>query len=122
MRFCWTTLHVKNLDTSIAFYNEFVGLEVNRRFKPNDHMELAFLGTDSTELELIADGRTTNSAPDDISIGFILEGKLEEKLDSLAAKGFTDQSPIFAPGPFMRYAYVKDPDGFKVQFVEDNRG
>lgn len=121
MRFSWTTLHVKNLDTSIAFYKEFVGLEVNRRFKPNESMELAFLGADTTELELIADGRTTNSSPDDISIGFILDCKLEEQLEKLAAKGFTEQSPIFAPGPYMRYAYVKDPDGFKVQFVEDNR-
>lgn len=121
MKFCWTTLHVKNLDESIEFYQEMVGLLVNRRFKPNDHMELAFLGADSTELELICDNRTVNSNAEDISIGFIIEGKLEDQLEKLAQKGFLDQSQIFAPSPVMRYAYVKDPNGFKVQFVEDTR-
>lgn len=121
MKFCWTTLHVKNIDTSINFYKEIVGMEVNRRFKPSEHMELAFLGTAPTELELICNQETPASQSEGISIGFMIDGKLEDIIAKLTEKGFTEQSEVYSPNPFMRFFYVKDPDGFSVQFVEDNR-
>lgn len=121
MKFCWTTLTVKDLDASINFYKEFVGLDVNRRFKPNETMELAFLGSEPTELELIWDSLAPASVSEGISMGFMVEGKLEDVMEKLKAKGFTNQSEIHSPNPVMRFFFVKDPDGFSVQFVEDNR-
>jgi len=121
MKFCWTTLHVKNLDASIKFYTELVGLSLNRRFKPNDHMELAFLGSEPTELELIEDTQAPKQPVDGISIGFLVDGKLEPLMTTLKEHGFTQLSEIFTPNPVMRFFYVKDPDGFSVQFVEDSR-
>jgi len=48
---------VKDLDTSIRFYTEIVGLEVKSRFThTNGVLQLAFLGaagSDQTEIELI---------------------------------------------------------------------
>jgi len=48
---------VKDLEASIRFYTEVVGLEVKSRFThPNGVLELAFLGfggSDETEIELI---------------------------------------------------------------------
>lgn len=121
MKFVWTTLHVKNLEKSLAFYQGIVGLSLNRRFKPNDHMELAFLGEGSTELELIEDSEAPSQAVEGISIGFIQKDSLESLRETLREKGFTDQSEIIAPNPMMRFFYVKDPDGFRVQFIEDLR-
>jgi len=118
MEFCWTTLVVKDLDKSLCFYTELVGLTLNRRFKPNEHMELAFLGNSPTELELIQDSTAEQSVAKGISIGFFIDDKLEKIMEKLKAEGFTEQSEIYSPNPAMRFAYVKDPDGFTVQFVE----
>lgn len=121
MKFSWTTLHVKDLEISLNFYQTFVGLKVNRRMKLNDQLELAFLGEGETELELIQDAGAPIGNVDGISIGFLVEGKLEPLMQELAAEGFIQQSEIISPNPVMRFFYVKDPDGFSVQFVEDNR-
>lgn len=121
MKFCWTTLHVKDLEVSLKFYTEIVGLKVNRRFKPNEMMELAFLGEAPTELELIHGPEAPGVQTSDISIGFMIEGTLEEVMETLKANGYTEISEIHAPNPVMRFFYVKDPDGFSVQFIEDMR-
>ncbi|MCK8058931.1 MULTISPECIES: VOC family protein [unclassified Fusibacter] len=121
MRFCWTTLHVKDLDVSLDFYQRIVGLELNRRFKPNEHVELAFLGGGTTELELICDSGEPESPVKGISVGFMVDSTLEDVMATLTENGFNDQSEVYVPNPMMRFFYVKDPDGFKVQFVEDRR-
>ena len=43
MKFCWSTLHVRNMSESLAFYQDIVGLEVTRQFKPGPGMEISFL-------------------------------------------------------------------------------
>ncbi|MDF2677211.1 MAG: Glyoxalase/bleomycin resistance protein/dioxygenase, partial [Bacillota bacterium] len=53
MKFCWATLHVKNLEESIKFYEEVVGLEVSARFPAGPDMEIAFLGNGETKVELV---------------------------------------------------------------------
>lgn len=32
MKFCWTTIRVKNLEESLKFYQEIVGLKLDKRF------------------------------------------------------------------------------------------
>ena len=44
MKFCWTTIRVNNLEKSLKFYQEIVGLMVDRRFKAGQDLEIAFLG------------------------------------------------------------------------------
>lgn len=44
MSFLWCTVHVKNLDESIKFYEKFVKSSVNRRFEAGLGVERAFLG------------------------------------------------------------------------------
>lgn len=67
MAFAHTTIHVTDLDRSIAFYGR-LGMGVSRRFGPPGH-EIAFLGDGPTKLELVADGRGVVDYPN-ISIGF----------------------------------------------------
>lgn len=121
MKFCWTTLHVKNLEKSLAFYTEVVGLQVNRRFSPSPNMEIAFLGEGTTELELIQDGQVPERPVVGISMGFIADRTLEEIREVLNNQGYLQQSETYSPNPAIRFFYVEDPDGFKVQFVEANR-
>ena len=55
MKFCWITLMVKNMDNSVKFYNEIVGLKLNRRFSVKPGFEISFMGDGETEIELICD-------------------------------------------------------------------
>jgi len=53
MKFCWTTLTVKNMEESLKFYQELIGLNLNQRFQAGPNMEIAFLGQGETQVELI---------------------------------------------------------------------
>ena len=44
MKFCWSTLHVRNMEESLKFYKEIVGLEIDSRFAAGPGVEIVFLG------------------------------------------------------------------------------
>jgi lactoylglutathione lyase len=121
MKFCWTTLNVKNLEESIKFYTEIVGLNVNRRFQAGPGTEIAFLGEGETKVELIgnvaAPKQEVNFGPD-ISLGFAVDS-VEEKMAFVREKGINIHSGPFQPNPHTRFFFVLDPNGLKIQFVED---
>ncbi len=71
MNFCWTTIQVMDMDKSLAFYQEIVGLPLVRRAQASPEMELAFLGSGETQVELICDGKPQAvNHGDSISMGF----------------------------------------------------
>ena len=41
MKYLWTTINVKDLDESIAFYSDLLGLKVQSRFPAGPGMEIA---------------------------------------------------------------------------------
>ncbi|MBN2898013.1 MAG: VOC family protein [Clostridia bacterium] len=55
MKYSWTTLLVKDLDKSIHFYENIVGLTIDRRFQAGPVVEIAFLSHEKgdTEVELM---------------------------------------------------------------------
>jgi len=119
MSFCHVTLKVKDLDASIRFYTEVVGLPIDRRYQAGPDNEIAFLGSGETKVELICnknqpDAMTGNG----VSIGFKVED-VPEKLDSLKDTDISVISDIIQPNPHVRFFYVADPDGFRVQFLEN---
>lgn len=119
MKFCWSTLRVKNLEESIGFYTTIIGLEVVNKFKAGPKVEIAFLGNTETKIELICDGddRDTNAGTD-ISWGFEVDS-LDEALALVKEKGIiVDGGPI-QPNPHVKYFFIKDPDGMKIQVVEN---
>ncbi len=118
MKFCWTTLHVKNMEESLKFYQEIVGLPLIRQSKISPEFELAFLGSGETQVELIYDqSKELDYKNNTISMGF-LTNSLDEFMDEINKKGI----PIFAgpiqPNPTIRFMYLLDPNGIKVQFIE----
>lgn len=118
MKFCWTTMHVKDMENSLKFYTEIVGLEIQRRYKPVPEMELAFLGKGETQIELICDSRIKETDPGkDISVGFDA-GSLDEIMKKLKESGIPVTAGPFQPNPAIKFFYVADPDGLKVQFIE----
>ena len=122
MMYNWTTLHVKNIEESLKFYQGMLGLPLKRRFSPNGTIELAFLGNQGeSEIELYCAPDEPKSATQGISIGFTIEGKIEDAIENFEKAGYAVISPIYQPSPSMRFIHVSDPDGFDVQLIEDNR-
>jgi len=119
MTYCWTTITVTDLKKSLAFYQDVLGLEIARRMQPNPDMEIVFLGEGGTQVELIWNRATAAvSFGKDISIGFVVES-LEQFRKLLEQKGIPVHSGPFQPNPFIKFLYIQDPDGLKVQLVEN---
>jgi lactoylglutathione lyase len=121
MKFCWVTINVKDMEESLRFYREVVGLELDRSMKPNPGMELAFLSSGGTQVELIRDSKGRSyGAGDGISLGFEVDS-LEKTIESLKGKNIPLHSGPFQPNPSVKFAYVLDPDGVKIQFIQNLR-
>lgn len=119
MKYCWTTLMVKNLEESIEFYKEIVGLEINRRFNAGPGVEIAFLGDGETKIELVCNESIKEvNYGQDISIGFEANS-LDEMLSFVKERGIAVHSGPIQPNPHTRFFYVLDPNGLKIQFVEN---
>jgi len=119
MKFCWVTINVSNMEKSLGFYKNVVGLVVDRTMKPNPNMEIVFLGNGETKVELIYDTKNEKlNYGNDISMGFEVES-LDNLIEVLKIQNITVLSGPHQPNPMIKFIYVLDPDGLKVQFVEN---
>lgn len=109
---------VKNLEESIEFYRDIVGLPLVRRFPAGGGMEIAFLGEGETLVELIhKDNLEDINIGRDIALGFSVEN-LDETMEFVKKKGIAIHSGPFQPNPTTRFFYVLDPNGLRIQFIE----
>lgn len=119
MKLCWCTLNVNNLEESLKFYQEIVGLKIDRRFNAGPMTEIAFVGDGETKVELVCsrDNKGSNFGQD-ISLGFEVKS-VDEMMVQVKEKGIAIQSGPFEPNPHVRFFFVNDPNGLKIQFVEN---
>ncbi len=118
MNFCWSTLMVKSMEESLRFYQEIVGLTIDRRFKAGPGMEIVFLGDGETKVELIHNINDTEvSMGESISLGFNVNS-VDEMMTLVKEKGYVIHSGPFQPNPNTKYFFTLDPNGLKIQFVE----
>lgn len=119
MKFCWTTIYVKDLKESLDFYENIVGLTIDQRMDMGPDNAIVFLGDGETKLELIYDGKNKDiDIGQSISLGFEV-GSIEEKMEFVKSKGLKIHSGPFSPAPTVKFFFVLDPNGLKIQFVEN---
>lgn len=121
MNYLWTTINVKDLEKSIKFYQDIVGLKIKKKFKAGSKKTIAFLESleNQTEIELIEDqAKSEFNLGTDISLGFEINS-IKEKIKLLKEKKINIESGPISPQPDIEFFYVLDPNGIRIQFVEN---
>ena len=118
MKFSLTTLRVKDLEESIKFYTDVIGLEVVRKIG-GPGVDIAFLNDGDTKIELICDHDQRDTVVgNDISWGFEVDS-LDKTLALIKEKGIeVDAGPI-QPNPHVRFFFIRDPNGMRIQLLEN---
>ena len=125
MRLLHTMLRVGDLERSLIFYTEVLGMRLLRRKDyPDGRFTLAFVGygdeADSTVLELTHNW-DTSSYEIGTGYGHIALGvdDIQATCEAMAAKG----GRVVRPPGAMKHgttviAFVEDPDGYKVELIQ----
>ena len=125
MRMLHTMLRVGDLDRSIAFYTDVLGMQLLRRKEyPSGRFTLAFLGygpeSEQTVLELTNNWDKSSYELGD-AYGHIALG-VEDIRSTCAAISGKGGRVVREPGPMKHgstvIAFVEDPDGYKVELIE----
>jgi len=118
MKVCWVMIIIKNMNESIYFYHEILGLPVIKRFGGVNSPEIAFLGDRETQIELVCNNEKQNSSIGaDISIGFEVSS-VDDLITELKQKKISIHDGPYQPSQKLKFFYVLDPDGVSIQFVE----
>ncbi len=119
MKYGFVTVAVKNMEESAAFYKEILGLKEAKRFSPRPGIDIMFLKDEAgNAVELIAhEEEAVNSGKGSVSIGFEVDD-LDAVIAMLKQKNVAISSgPVGASGG-TRFAFVNDPNGVGIEFIE----
>lgn len=129
MRLLHTMLRVGNLDKSLAFYTEVLGMKLLRRKDyPEGRFTLAFVGYgDESETAVIELTHNWDTDSYDLGNGYghiALEvDDAYAACDAVRAKG---GNVVREAGPMKHgttvIAFVEDPDGYKIEFIQKKSG
>ena len=115
MQFYHLTFMVRDLEKSMAFYQELAELHVVRRFRAGDG-EIAFLanGEGETMIELVCMPGGTPFEGKGMTVCFLCDD-VSAVLAMAMAMGL-HPSDLRNPDPQSLYFYVYDPNGVSVEF------
>jgi lactoylglutathione lyase len=119
MRFAHTMIRVRDLDATLEFYGELIGLREVGRKAIGDEATLVFLtddeGSHQVELTYNHDGRDYELGTQFGHLAFHTDD-LERVIREVERRGL----PFRRSRPELqsRYIFIKDPDGYDIEILE----
>ena len=129
MRILHTMLRVGNLEQSLAFYTEVLGMKLLRRTDyPEGKFTLAFVGYQDESLGAVIEltynwgvGKyETGTGYGHIAIEVCDACKTCELVKQRGGKVVREAGPMKHGSTVI--AFVEDPDGYKIEFIQKKRG
>lgn len=117
-----TRMRVNDIERSVRFYQEALGLEASRRFTSPRGAQLVFLKTPNSEEEIElcqmpAGAETVRVQPDLMHLAFEVEN-LEAFAAELAKKGFPLSDGPTKTGSGSTIAFIDAPEGYEVELIQ----
>ena len=128
MRLLHTMLRVGDLDRSVKFYTEVLGMKMLRSTdRPEQKYSLAFVGYDLEDRASVLELTYNYGVPQyDLGSAFghiaIEVDNAAKSCDAVRSKGgkvTREAGPV--KGGSTVIAFVQDPDGYKIEFIERKR-
>lgn len=115
MKMLHVTIQTTKFESEIEFYEKEVGLVLQRDMRPAKELVFLANGEGETCIEVIHNPEVEDAGNQNLSIGFKTED-VEKKREELVAAGY-DVTPMISPMPDVKFFFVTDPAGVKVQFM-----
>lgn len=118
MKFDYITIMVRDIEKSISFYENLVGLKTVRELHPPQG-KIAFLanGAGETMLELISFPDTEKVSAASLVMSYKAEESLEALREKAVSAGYSPTEIIDRP-PKPKHFRVLDPDSLTIEFSE----
>ena len=117
MTYSLTTVFVHDLEKSIAFFTNVLGLSVIHRI-PGEHGP-AFLGeSGKPHIELI--GGNNGAAFSGFSLGFTVDS-LEQATLTMEAAGCAKIRGPISPAQGVSFSFFRGPDGMEIELIESKQ-
>ncbi len=121
-KFLHTCIRVMDLEKSLKFYKEALGLkETRRKDFPDDEFTLVFLSDEEGTCEIELTYNYNPEKPYEIGNGFSHMAfgvkDLEESRKRHMEMGYEVTELMGLPGEKPRYYFVTDPDGYDIEII-----
>ena len=125
MRILHTMLRVGDMQRSVKFYTEALGMKLLRTTdRPEQKYSLAFVGYDSEDRSAVLELTYNYGVPKydlgaafgHVAVGVPDVAKACDKVRALGGKVTREPGPV--KGGTSVIAFVEDPDGYKIEFIE----
>lgn len=121
-----TCIRVKDLEKSVAFYQEVMGMkEVRRLDYPEDSFTLVYLTLPGDDYELELTYNYDQDQPYELGNGYghiaIAVENLEETHEELTQSGYDVTDLKGLSDGAASFFFIKDPDGYKIEIVKLNK-
>lgn len=117
-----TCIRVKDLESSLKFYKEAIGLvETRRKDFPEHKFTLVYLSDEDGNYELELTYNYDQEIPYEIGNGFshtaVSVDDLEASREKHKEMGYQVTDLMGLPGTPPEYYFVTDPDGYRVEVI-----
>lgn len=122
MKIKYATIAVENLEESIKFYKDIMGLEIDSQLKPFPGETIIFMkGEGEAMIELIEAKENPQDPlgelpkPGLMAVGIEVED-IDAKVEEFKSKGAKTQGPIKIP--IGKLAFLEDPNGVRIALIQ----